>query len=403
MDRLPGRMGRHHRWLQIAAALTTLVLLLSPMPLHAQKQPRPQVIGYVFPNLPDGRPIVPADIHAAELTRINYAFAFIKDGKVVESSPQDAGNLAVLRSLKAKNPDLEVLVSVGGWLGSDTFSDAVLTAASRRRLVDSAVAFLARYKLDGLDLDWEYPGMAGATNHFRPEDGANFLLLLQELRSRFDAQTRPGRKPLLLSIAAGSTAEYIAHSPLAEEQRFLDTVNLMAYDYAQAGATPRPTGNNAPLFADPQDPAHASAAGTVQAFLAAGVPASKLVLGVPFYGHLWTEVPPANHGLFQPGVAASPPMPTGNLDIRNMLEHGFTRFWDSAAAVPYAYNPGTRQFVSYEDPESLGQKCAYVQKQGLGGIMFWQYFSDPSGTLLNTVHSCLYGPAASPAAGQARP
>lgn len=366
---------------------------------HAQ-QPvatRPQIIAYVFPNLPDGRPIVPADIDASQLTRINYAFALIKDGQVVEGTPQDAGNLAVLRSLRSSHPSLQLLVSLGGWLGSDGFSDAVLTDASRRRLVDSAVAFVKKYDLDGLDLDWEYPGVAGATTHFRPEDGANFLLLLQDLRTRFQALPRPVGRPLLLSIAAGSSAEYIAHSPLGEEQRYLDSVNLMAYDFTEPGERTRPTGNHAPLFPDPHDPAHASAATSVQAFLAAGVPASKLVLGVPFYGHLWANVDPTNHGLFQPGVAPAQPVATGYPDVLKMLQNGFTRYWDAASQVAYAYNNSTHQFLSYEDPESLRYKCDYVQKQGLGGIMFWQYFSDPSGTLLHTISSCLDASAHRPA------
>ncbi len=368
-------------------------LLLMPTFSPAQSSPAPEIIGYVFPNLPGGRALTAADINPAQLTRINYAFALIQDGRVVEGSPNDAANLAVLTSLRTDHPALKILVSVGGWTGSGGFSDAALTPASRSLFVDSALAFLNRYQLDGLDIDWEYPGLPGAGNPNRPQDGANLNLLLRELRARFDAQTAQPHKHLLLTLAAGSSEQYLAHTQLAVAQRFLDTVNLMAYDFYEPSAATSLTGNHAPLFADPADPRHASSDAAVQAFEKAGVPASKLVLGVPFYGHLWGNVPPENHGLFQTGSPA-PGVHSGYPDIQTMLQNGFTRYWDNAAQVPYAYSETARQFVSYEDPESLQRKCAYIQKQHLAGIMFWQYLSDPSGVLLTTIGNALHPPPA---------
>ena len=370
---------------------------------HAEVQTAghgPVIIAYVFPNLPGDRPLTATDVDPTKLTRINYAFALIKDGRMVEGSPNDAANLALLGSLRACNPQLEVLVSVGGWLGSGGFSDASLTPASRATFIDSALAFLTRYHLDGLDIDWEYPGQPGAGNPNRPEDAANFTALLRELRARFDAQpsrpSAPTPRHLLLTIAAGSSTQYISHTELGEAQKYLDQVNLMAYDFYEPGPTPASTGNHAPLFADPADPQHASSAAMVQLFLQAGVPASKLVLGVPFYGHLWGNVSPTNHGLFQPGVAV-PDVHTGYVDVTaTLLQHGFIRYWDNASKVPYAYNPDARQFVSYEDPESLRAKCVYLRENHLGGIMFWQYFADPSGTLLNTIHTALQATPAHP-------
>lgn len=309
---------------------------------------------------------------------------------MVEGTPNDGANLILLSGLKATNPGLDVLVSVGGWLGSGGFSNMALTAASRARFIESAVAFLTRYNLDGLDIDWEYPGQSGADNRFRPEDGANFNLLLKELRARFDREAATTHKRLLLTIAAGASFQYLEHTDMTGAAPSLDQVNLMAYDYYEAGSKPAPTGNHAPLFADPTDPQHTSTAEVVRAFEKAGVPASKLILGVPFYGHLWGNVPPTNNGLFQPGVATHGPH-TDFLNIKdNLLTHGFIRYWDRASQVPYAYNAKTRQFLSYEDPESLRRKAAYVQEQHLGGMMFWQYFSDPSGTLLNTIYTSLH-------------
>lgn len=347
-------------------------------------QPK-QVIAYVFPK---NELLVPSRIPVESLTRINYAFANVQDGKVVEGATVDAANLHMLAALKRDHPTLQVLVSVGGWAWSGNFSDAARTPESRRKFVDSAYAFLSRYGIDGLDIDWEYPGMVGAGNVFRPEDGANFIQLLADLRERFDREERTTHHRLLLSIAAGASDEFLSHTDMGKAQRSLDTINLMAYDFYVPGQQPT-TGNHAPLYTDPRDPAAVSADNSVRAFERAGVPARKLVLGVPFYGHRWTDVGAANHGLFQKG-SASPPSYVGYADIIDKQQSsGFQRYWDEAAAAPSLYNAKTHEFISYEDPESLARKCAYVTDNGLAGVMFWELFSDPSGALLQTIHGSL--------------
>ncbi len=113
------------------------------------------------------------------------------------------------------------------------------------------------------------------------------------------------------------------------------------------------------------------------------------MLGVPFYGHVWGQVPDTNYGLFQPGK----PVPNayagyGNISS-SMLNNGYTRYWDASASVPYLYNAAQQIFVSYEDPESLGLKCKYVIDHRLGGVMFWEYYSDPSGKLLGSIDAGL--------------
>ncbi len=347
----------------------------------------PQIIAYIFPR---NGVLQPNEIAAGKLTRINYAFANIQDGRIVTGAAVDEANFATLVGLKQQNPSLQVLVSVGGWLWSGGFSDVALTNESRSRFIDSVAAFIERYKLDGLDIDWEYPGMIGAGNRFRPEDKRNYTLLLKELRARFNrAQRRLGR-PLLLSVAAGSSSEFIQHTELGRVQRYLDTVNLMAYDYYEPESD-KISGNHAPLYTDPADPKRVSADRSVKEFEAAGVPLRKIVLGVPFYGHVWGNVPPTDHGLFQPGA----PVPNafanyGNI-VSNMLNSGYTRYWDAAASVPYLYSEQKKEFVSYEDTESLALKCAYVRRKGLGGVMFWEYTGDPTGALLSTINTAFYG------------
>jgi chitinase len=377
-------------WLVMAALAVSMPMVAERAKNATRKALPPQIIAYIFPR---NRALQPSEIAARKLTRINYAFANIQDGRIVTGTSMDEANFRTLVGLKQQNPSLQVLVSVGGWLWSGNFSDMALTKERRSRFIDSVVEFVDRYKLDGLDIDWEYPGMIGAGNRFRREDRRNYTLLLKELRSRFNReQSRLGRT-LLLSVAAGASTEFIAHTELGRVARYVDSVNLMAYDYYEPGSE-KITGNHAPLYTDPADPKRVSSDRSVEEFERAGVPAAKLVLGVPFYGHVWGDVGPADHGLFQPGA----PVPNafanyGNI-VSSMLNSGFTRYWDAAASVPYLYSEQKRQFVSYEDTESLALKCAYVRRKGLAGVMFWDYTGDPTGALLNTINSAFYGTGA---------
>ena len=361
--------------------LLALSLGLLSSTAHAKKD-KYVIAAYVFPR---NMVLTSDQVTAKKLTRINFAFANIDQGRIVEGDPSDAANLAMMVGLKKENPDLTVLVSVGGWLWSGRFSDAALTPASRAKFIDSVADFITRYKLDGLDIDWEYPAMAGAAgNVFRPEDKQNYTLLLKELRDRFKKMQKPLHRHLYITIAAGSSAEFLEHTEMDKVQKYVDTVNLMAYDYYEPG-NDKITGNHAPLFVDPADPKGISSDKSVKEFEAAGVPASKIVLGVPFYGHVWGHVAATNNGLFQPGDPVPDAYSTYSKLTQDITSQGFTRYWDAKASVPYLYNSQKRIFVSYEDPESLALKCKYVIHHHLAGMMFWEYGSDPSGKLLDAV------------------
>ncbi|WP_263354583.1 glycoside hydrolase family 18 protein [Acidicapsa acidisoli] len=376
--------------LRLACCLVVcLPVLISPVVYATAPKPGIAVVGYVFPQ---NTTLQPGQIDARSLTRINYAFANIENGRMVNGFSFDKENFAYLHSLKQENPDLTILVSVGGWLWSTNFSDVSLTAQSRAVFIQSVMDFLKLYDLDGLDIDWEYPGMPGAGHPFRSEDKKNFTLLLKELRSRFDLETTKTQKRLYLTIAAGASDEFLVHTEMDKVQRYVDSVNLMAYDYYEPDSD-QTTGHHAPLFTNPADPKKISANASVLAFEKAGVPVSKILLGLPFYGHVWGQVADRNHGLYQSGKAIPNAYAPYHSIVETMLNHGFIRFWDPTASVPYLYNSEKQIFVSYEDSESLIEKCKYVQSHQLGGVMFWDYSGDPSGELLKTIHDALNTPA----------
>ncbi|WP_457652625.1 glycoside hydrolase family 18 protein [Rhodocaloribacter sp.] len=330
------------------------------------------------------------DVDAAKLTHLNYAFANVRNDSVVLESPDDPANLARLTALRAGHPELRILLSVGGWSWSEHFSDAALTEASRETFAQSAAALMTRFALDGLDVDWEYPGQPGEDNVYREADRENFTLLLRTLREHLDRQSdRDGRaegRRYELTIAAGAGAAYLAHTDLRAAAAYLDFINLMTYDFH--GAWTDRTGHHANLY-PPSGVAAASGEAAVEALLRAGVPARKIVLGAAFYGRGWRGVRPENHGLYQPYEGRAESYPFHALADRYIDKNGYERHWDDAAKAPYLWHPDSLVFISYEDEASLREKGRYVRAKGLGGVMYWEHTGDADGTLLNALYEAL--------------
>ncbi|HEY3706636.1 MAG TPA: glycoside hydrolase family 18 protein [Terracidiphilus sp.] len=367
--------------------VSSFLLAAAASAFSASPRSTPQIVAYIFPQ---NATLTSGEVDPHSVTRLNYAFANIQDGRMVTGFAHDAENFAFLTALRKENPNLTILVSVGGWLWSTNFSDVSLNSATRATFIHSVAEFITQYQLDGLDIDWEYPGLPGAGHPFRPEDKQNFTALLRELRQHFDRVSRETGRRLYLTIAAGASPEFLAHTDIDKVARIVDTVNLMSYDYYEPGSGPL-TGHHAALFTNPADPEKTSADASVRAFEKAGVPAGKLVLGIPFYGHAWTDVPPTSNGLYQPGKPAPRTGAPFSQIETTMLGHGFTRYWDPTSQVPSLYNPETRTFVSYEDPESIAGKCKYVRAHKLGGIMIWDLESDdPARTLIKSVNAGLH-------------
>ncbi len=351
--------------------------------------PERVIAGYVLAR--EGA-IRPDEIAAGKLTHVNYAFVDVRNGRLTEHAPPDAASLAALTGLRKQSPRLRVLVSVGGWEGSRPFSQLARSAASRARFVASALAFLRRHDLDGLDVDWEYPGLPGNDNPHGPADREAFTALLADLRAGFDRDGAARGRKLLLTIAAGAFPEYLEHVDLARVQASLDLVHLMAYDFRVPEGGDE-AGHHANLRAHPADPRQLSAERTVREFLAAGVPKEKLVLGVPFYGRAWRGVRTKTEGLYHEGRPVPGFDATYGALAKLVGTDGWVRGWDEAAQAPYLWNAARKTFVSYEDPESLRLKCRFVREQGLAGVMFWEYHSDPTGALLDALVEGLRSPA----------
>jgi chitinase len=161
------------------------------------------VVGYVV----GWKTLKPDEIPAEKLTHINYAFAHVDSlGQIAPMEPRyrerDSLNFLKLQSLKSRNKDLKLLVSIGGWTHSKGFSDAVLTEAGRKKLTQSGIEYLIRHRLDGLDFDWEYPALQGDNNPVRPEDRENFVLMLKSFREALDSLGQIHGNHYLTTIAS---------------------------------------------------------------------------------------------------------------------------------------------------------------------------------------------------------
>ncbi len=294
-------------WLLVCACLCG-----SPALFAGTSAARPVIVAYVFPQ---DHPILPGEIAAQKLTRINYAFANIKDGRIVNGFSNDDQNLAALVALKQDNPSLTVLVSVGGWLWSGAFSGMALTPQSRGIFIASVVEFVRSHQLDGLDIDWEYPGMPGAESHFLPEDKQNYTLLIEELRNRFNHLQRELHRPFYITVATGASQEFLAHTEMEKVEKYVDTVNLMAYDYYEPDSDAI-TGHHAPLFTNPADPKKISGDRSVQEYEKAGVQRRKSCSAFPFMGIDGARFRTQITGCFSPGNRFPAPTRRLTMDLR---------------------------------------------------------------------------------------
>ena len=357
-----------------------------------------------------GRQYQVSQIPAAKLTHINYAFANISGGKCVLGDsyadvdkffPGDSWDAGVLRGnfnqllkLKAKYPHLQTLISVGGWTWSSQFSGIAADPAKRAVFVKSCADFMETYGFDGVDIDWEYPVSGGLQNGVAA-DKANYTTLMKEFRAELDRREAEDKRDYLLTIAAPAGPTTLQNLEIAKLASTLDWINLMSYDYY--GAWDKPTGHNAPLYRSTSDkgPAGFDIDASVRAYLASGMPSSKLVLGAPLYGRGWSGVTPgtSGNGLYSTGTGASTgTWEPGVLDYDDIVANylpRMTRYWDAQSKVPYLWDSQNKVWISYDDAESMRAKAQYIKSLGLGGFMLWELSSDRNAVLIDALRAGL--------------
>lgn len=369
---------------RISLFLTSCLIFLiaacqsqSRLPFLQTSQPTPTFsvsdgwlrVGY-FPSwAPAGREVTPQDIPADYLTHINYAFAVPNaDGLCIpDSTAASKVNIPALQALKHKYAGLKILLSVGG--GGDLtekFRSVVSSPENIARFTISCIDLMRSWDFDGLDLDWEFT---------QAEFSQPYTALLTEMRRQVDqASLASGNRIYLLTLAAPAGPWGISRLELDQIYPLVNWINLMTYNYY--GSWSSSTGFNAPLYLPPGDPQGLSVDKTVQTYLDAGIPAGKLVLGVPFFGQAWQGVGDGQNGLFQPNQGV---FDIGAFDYRQIKEKytpDFPAYWEETARVPWLYDPAQGVMISYDDPRSVKEKAAYARSRGLAGVMIWQLAGD---------------------------
>lgn len=337
------------------------------------------ILGY----LTDGTDWKVNDSDLGCLTHINYAFATVKDtsGKVHENWTR----ANQIKDLKVNFPHLKVCVSIGGW-GASNFSEAAETRESRELFSKSSIEIMQRYGMDGIDIDWEYPTIPGGGISCHPDDKKNFTLLLEQVRQDLDVLTQETRKEYLLTIAAGASMSYLNAVEMKELNRILDYVNVMTYDM---GGSFHVTGHHTNIYPSTLtekygETYYPGGAYFIDQFINLGMDIEKLVAGIAFYGRGGSKVENKNNGLGS-RIKGEQGLYFDYHDIvKKINEEGFNEYWDDLAKAPWAYNGDT--FITYENEKSVEEKMKYVKEKGLLGVMFWEYQTDQTKTLLKVIN-----------------
>ena len=306
------------------------------------------VVGYAYADsgeLPD----------PTLVTHINFSFAKIQDDfETLYIRDKKITRLKKIVALKQENPNLKVLLSVGGW-GAGNFSEMAADETHRKNFAQNCLKAVNSYKLDGIDIDWEYPGSGAADISYSSNDKQNFTLLLKDLRAALGNDK-------LLTMASEASAGYV---DWATALPYLNFVNIMSYDMG------RPPTHNAALYKGSRSKMSCDEA--VAKHFAKGIPYNKMTLGMAFFGRVDRNI-----------------LQGDELDYNEIIQlTGFNKCWDDQCKVPYLTDAVGTMVLSYDDETSIGLKAEYVKSKGLLGGMYWDIEADDAN---HTLGKAVAGP-----------
>ncbi|KAG4068239.1 hypothetical protein HA402_007759 [Bradysia odoriphaga] len=326
---------------------------------------------YTSPNnLAEPATLYPKNIDPQLCTHLNVGIVQIADNVlVVDETLHEMFEQTKL--LKARNKELKVLIWVAGFELSD-FSEMTRTHANRKQFIQSLKLNLELYRLDGVDLDWEFPSSSN-------RERQHFSQLLHEIRREYQREHRTYL--LSVAVAAPEGIAFYAYD-VAELNNYADYVNIMTYDYHFYSQVTPFTGLNSPLYKRHNENSMLSLLNinaSVNYYVSQGLDKRKIVIGLPTYGHTFHLVNAFNTKIGAPSD-----------DSGSIGEHGFvtyselcwfkqnnffiTSVFDVETCSPYLYTGN--EWISYEDERSIECKTNFIKSNGFGGAMLFSLNTD---------------------------
>ncbi|KAG2186181.1 hypothetical protein INT43_002619 [Umbelopsis isabellina] len=396
----------------VACSAVVLANSIMASPINKRATTNNVNIGY-FPNWLYSR-YLPSQIDFSKYTHINYAFAVQYQG----NTPQWADSGVLDPSVQYGLPNLiklahaagtKVLVSNGGWSGSVAFSGMASSSTNRAQFIQWNVNFIKQYGTDGVDLDWEYPTSTGAgCNAVSANDITNFASLVKELRAALDSSFPGVHKEISLAVHLTPWGGASIVDDATSFVPYVDRFHVMSFDVN--GAWNSTSGPNSPLHNTPGYGYPYGLVEGVNTWISAGVPANKIVAGVAFYGRVQTTNVASTTTQYNPAVVGAPlgdsldapwqdaycssdvQSASGVWRYSYMRSQGllttpttaaapWVRHYDNVTQTPWLFNPSNKQYISYDDPISIGAKADYALSAGLAGLFCWSLDED-NGELL---------------------
>lgn len=374
-----------------------ILWILTFLPLFLSAQPCKEVIGY-YPNwqwYDRAKLVNPMTIDYSKYSIINYAFFKPEtNGTIVSTDTWADENLLqgpinwsttpvshnASQSIvgKAHANGVKILISVGGWTLSDNFPSIAASPTKRATFASSCKSLIQTYDLDGIDIDWEYPGYT--PNSGTTADKQNYTLFLQQVRDTLNAYQNVTGKTYMMTACFGASQSNMANIEWNNVKNILDIMNIMTYDFF--GSWDATTNHNSPLYAPVQgDPTFNLSAAVSYIITNYGVPANKIAAGVAFYGRSFKTTGTPGLHVASTGTADNITfqLDDGTPSYYNILANLslFTKNWDNSAKVPYLTgNNSLKTFVSYDDKQSIGLKASYIKNNNLRGAIIWEITGD---------------------------
>jgi chitinase len=362
---------------------------------------RHEVIGY-FPSWKwrqRNNLVTPERIPYSKLTMINYAFFYpLPDGSI--AGRDTVGDRLYLYGDRetalvplAHRHGVKVLLSLGGWEDSGNFPLVASTPLLRTAFAHACLGAIRTCDFDGIDIDWEFPGYRD--HQGTSADRENFTQLLSVLRDSLDAYAKSTGRRYLLTAALPSGGEHVQNIDVRKIAAILDQLNIMTYDYY--GPWDPVANHNAPLYPSSGADTTRSVDASFRLYRQSlGVPASRINIGIPFYGHAYARCAALNAPHAGEDTLHFPPPGAFYYDILAQ-ERSFTKYRDERARTPYMVSTAWNVLVSFDDEESVRAKAEYVVAQGAHGVIIWEitgdYLADGRTPLLDALTSALRVPS----------